>query len=128
MPHPHEATQGRGSAQSLFGFDPQSFLRDVPEATFQSFAKDDPFGKGPNQRRQFSNAFQDFQNRFLGESGSRAREGQAPRNFLDFLTEQFEQPDTGFSQAETECRRQSPAQLGNFSQFLNPRTRFLVNF
>ena len=85
MPHPHQAEPGTGTSQSLFGFDPQSFLRDVPEATFQSFAQDDPFGKGPNQRRQFSNAFQDFQNRFLGESGSRAREGQAPRTFLDFL-------------------------------------------
>lgn len=125
---PHETPPRQGVGQSLFGFDPESFLRDVPEAAFQSFAQDDPFGQGPNQRRQFSNAFQQFQNKFLGESGLRAREGQAPRTFIDFLTEQFEEPETGFSQAGTEFRRQTPTQRGNFSQFLNPRTRFLVNF
>ncbi len=106
----------------------EDFLRDVPEAAFQSFAREDPFGRGPNQRRSFSNAFQDFQNRFLGESGSRARRGESPRSFLSFLEDAFEKPRSGFSEAETEFRRQSPAQRGEFSQFLNPNTRFLVNF
>ena len=116
-----------GPSQSDFGptFDAESFLRDVPEASFFSFQ--DQFGKSPNQRQSFERSFQDFQNRFLGESGKKARQGEEPGNFLEFLENQFD-PSSGVSQAERRFLSKSPGQRNDFSSFLNPRTRFLVNF
>jgi len=112
------------------------FLRELlgeePRAAFFSFQDQFPGRQGTRGRRNFSNQFQDFQDRFLGQLGTQAREGQVPDlNFVDFLSEGFNQnPDQfgGLSRFEREFRSQSPSQRDDFSSFLNPRTRFLVNF
>lgn len=108
------------------------FLEDVPEAAFHSFQGQFPGRPGTKRRRTFANQFQDFQNRFLGQLGSQARGGQVPDlRFTDFLEEGFKTDPNqfgGLSQFEREFRGQSPSLRDDFSGFLNPRTRFLVNF
>ena len=113
-------------------FDLTDFLGELPEAGFFSFEPQFAGGnrRSPNRQRFFQNAFQDFQNRFLGQIGRQARRGEVPDlKFTEFLTQEFDQfGKEGISNFERRFRSQSPSQRGNFSQFLNPRTRFLVNF
>lgn len=130
--------------EELFDFtDPQSastFLTERPESAFFSFQDQSPFGKAPSARRAFDRSFQEIQNRFFGEQGRRAREGGTSQTFLSFLegtkdvAGRVDSPGEltskggGLSAARRRFLSQGPTQRGDFSAFLNPRTRFLVNF
>lgn len=67
------------------GLDPFKVLDEEPRAAFFSFQ--DQFGRqGGNQRRFFSNRFQQIHDEFLGRLGGQLRSGGNPtETFTDFL-------------------------------------------
>ncbi len=108
-----------------------SQLGGIPEFTereeFFSFA--DQFGATPQKRKRFERQFEQIQDLFGGELAKRGREGGSLNlQFSDFVQSQFSPGLEGISPSERRHLGKSPTQRGDFSQFLNPRTRFLVNF
>ena len=94
------------------------FLEYQPQAAYYSSPTGRSFGQGsPNRRRHFQDSFQDYYNQYLGELGSRARQGEiSPLKFADYLerdpfTERYS--------------RLSPTQRGIYSQDYSPSTRFI---
>ena len=95
-----------------------NFLERTPTAAYYSSPTGMAFSTAsPNRRRFFQDSFQDIYNQYLGELGSRARQGEiSPLKFAVYLerdpfTERYS--------------RLSPTQRGIYSQDYSPSTRFI---
>ena len=95
-----------------------NFLERTPTAAYYSSPTGSNFSTAsPNRRRFFQDSFQDIYNQYLGELGSKARQGErSPLKFADYLErDPFTERYSGLS----------PMQRGVYSQQYSPSTRFI---
>ena len=96
----------------------RNFLESTPTAAYHSTPTGTGFGRGsPNRQRFFQDSFQDIYNQYLGELGSKARQGEiSPLRFADYLErDPFTERYSGLT----------PMQKGIYSQQFSPSTRFI---
>lgn len=96
----------------------RDFLESTPTAAYYSSPVGTGFASGSSNRQKFfQNSFQDIYNQYLGQLGSRARQGEiSPLRFSDYLEED---PFTEKYSALT------PMQKGIYNQQYAPSTRFI---
>jgi len=96
----------------------RDFLESNPTAAYYSSPVGTTFGsKSSNRQKFFRDSFQDIYNQYLGQLGSKAREGEiSSQRFTDYLEQDpFTERYSGIS----------PTQKGVYSQRFSPSTRFI---
>ena len=91
------------------------FLEEEPRLAY--YGQQGRFGRSPNQRRYFQDAFQNIFNQYLGQLGQQIQGGGQPNlQFTDFIR------DFDFNQSFANL---DPGERGFFPSRIAPRTRFL---
>ena len=102
-----------------------NILEELPQAAYYSSPAGQSFAKqSPKQRSFFENQFQNIYNSYLGALGAQIREGGLPTLQLqDYL--ETTNPYTGTDLFSSRYQAQTPAQRGDYTSYIAPRTRFM---